>query len=303
MGSWQGETYTDIYKFALNADSVPFVATGDVPGSIINQFAMDDENGYFRIATTSNAANGTENNVFVLKQIDDNLPIVGGAVGLAFSERIYSARFVGNRGYLVTFRQTDPLFTIDLSNPEQPEVKGQLKVPGFSSYLHPIDDNLVIGVGRDATDTGTVKGVKLSLFDVSDLSHPIQLGIYKFESNDSMWRGGNFSAAEWDHHAFSYFPEYKILAMPLLSNTFSSDSRSLGGLEVLKVDPTRGFTYLGRVEHTGQPDRSLRIGEFLYSIGKDAVKVVELQHPDQLVANVPMPTNITSNPNPMGWIL
>ncbi|MCY2953495.1 MAG: beta-propeller domain-containing protein [Planctomycetota bacterium] len=296
MGSWQGETYTDIYKFALNPDSVPFVATGDVPGSIINQFAMDDENGYFRIATTSNAANGTENNVFVLKQIDDNLSITGGAVGLAFSERIFSARFVGNRAYLVTFRQTDPLFTIDLSNPEQPQVKGQLKVPGFSSYLHPIDDNLVIGVGRDATDTGTVKGVKLSLFDVSDLSHPTQLGIYKFESNDSMWRGGNFSAAEWDHHAFSYFPEYKILAMPLLSNTFSSDSRSPGGLEVLKVDPTRGFTYLGRVEHTGQPDRSLRIGQFLYSIGKDAVKVVELQHPDRLVANVPMPTDITSNP-------
>jgi len=297
MGIWQGEMRTDIYKFALGKTSVPLQATGEVPGWTVNQFAMDEEKDYFRIATTSSNRDGTANNVFVMAQSDQDLKITGGLTGLAFSERIYSARFVGNRGYLVTFRQVDPLFTLDMSDPKAPAVKGQLKIPGYSSYLHPIAHDLLIGIGRDADLNGRVKGVKASLFDVKDIENPKLLGDYLFPS-DSSWNGSTWSAAEWDHHAFSYFPEYQILALPCVS--YSSWWTNSGGLEVLKIDPTAPpddvFTKLGRVEHDGQPQRSLRIGQFLYSIGTDAVKVVYLEHPGQKVIEVPLPNDTSDGP-------
>ena len=122
----------------------------------------------------------------------------GGQVdGLGKDEQIYSVRFLGDVGYVVTFRQTDPFFTIDLSDPTDPVVRGELKIPGYSAYLHPVDDGLLLGVGQDATDEGQVLGTQLSLFDVSDPQDPQRI--------DTLQIGG-YSEVEWDHKAFLYWP-------------------------------------------------------------------------------------------------
>jgi uncharacterized secreted protein with C-terminal beta-propeller domain/Ca2+-binding RTX toxin-like protein len=292
-GGWWDEPVTSLYKFSLGTDDVELTASGQVPGWIVNQFAMDEQrqvlhnqqDDFLRIATTSRSKGQQENNVFVLQEKGDDLQIIGGVTGLGKSERIYSVRFVGDKGYLVTFRQTDPLFTLDLSDPQSPKAVGELKIPGYSSYLHPIGDQYLIGVGRDADESGRVNGVQLSLFDVANLRKPKRIATYKFASDPSWWSGGTWSAAEWDHHAFSYFPEQQILALPMFSYRNTGDS---GGLEVLKVDPATGFTLLGTVSHNGQPQRSVRVDKYLYSIGYDAVKVVELEHPGTAVTQVPM---------------
>ena len=167
---------TKIYKFNYTDTGVEYKCTGKVNGYINNQFSMSYDGDYFRIATTANntktdgntvtfSIDDRTNNLYIL---NNNMEIVGKVEGLAKGELIESVRFVGNMAYVVTFRQTDPLFVIDLSDPENPTVKGELKIPGFSEYLHPITENLLVGVGRDGTETGTNGDCKVSLFDVTD---------------------------------------------------------------------------------------------------------------------------------------
>ena len=167
-GSYHAKT--NIYKFAISSDgSVTKGVAGAVDGTALNQFSMDEHNGYFRIATTENDNSGSENIITVL---NGELKVIGKIGGLARGETIKSCRFIGNTAYMVTFRQTDPLFVIDLSNPFAPEVKGQLKIPGFSEYLHPWDETHLIGIGPDGNDAGTNRNTKISLFDVSNPGSP-----------------------------------------------------------------------------------------------------------------------------------
>ena len=167
---------TKIYKFDYTDTGVEYKCTGKVNGYINNQFSMSYDGEYFRIATTANNAkvdgevvsfsiDDRTNNLYIL---NNDMEIVGKVEDLAKGELIESVRFVGNMAYVVTFRQTDPLFVIDLSDPENPTVKGELKIPGFSEYLHPITENLLVGVGKDGTETGTNGDCKVSLFDVTD---------------------------------------------------------------------------------------------------------------------------------------
>ena len=192
--NWNNTEKTSIAKFRLNNGSVNFVAEGAVPGRILNQFSMDEYNGYFRIATTveNNSGGGfvekaieqrSSNNIYVL---GEDMNIVGALEDLAPNEKIYSARFMGAKAYLVTFKYVDPLFVIDLSNPQNPVVLGKLKIPGYSDYLHPIDETHLLGIGRDVNEledaekihsTGAVyytaiKGIKIAIFDVSDVANP-----------------------------------------------------------------------------------------------------------------------------------
>ncbi len=294
LRGWEGDTKTDIYKFALGADSVSLAGAGEVPGWVNNQFSMGENGQDFHIATTTQSG-GISNNVFTLQDKGDHLDIVGGLTGLAFSERIYSARFIGDRGYLVTFRQIDPLFTLDLSDSEHPEVAGILKIPGYSSYLHPIDDRYVIGFGRDATLDGRVQGLQASLFDVSDIRDPKLVGTYKFASDDPTHPGWfwNSSGAEWDHHAFSYFPDQKVLAVPILDWGWWNGH---GKLALLKLDETSGFSKLGEIQHDGEVQRSLRIDNYVYSIGTDAVKVISLDDPDTVLASAALGGGGTPGP-------
>lgn len=180
--SEKAEEFTKIYRFEYTETGIEYKCMGKVPGYIKNQFAMSYDGEHFKIATTKNNANvdgdamwmsidGRTNNLYVL---NNQMQIVGKVEDLAKGETIQSVRYIGNTAYVVTFRQTDPLFVIDLSDPANPTVKGELKITGFSEYLHPITDTLLVGVGQDGTESGTNGDCKISLFDVSDPNKPFE---------------------------------------------------------------------------------------------------------------------------------
>lgn len=208
------KSFTDIYRFAINKGDVTEKGSGVVPGYILNQFSMDEHNGYFRIATTTGDSWRQDqytsmNNVYIL---DSDLKITGKLEGLASRETIKSARFLGNKAYLVTFRTVDPLFVLDLSNPQNPVVKGELKVPGYSEYLHPIGEDLVVGFGKDAVEVDNMAyylGMKISVFDVSDVSNPREISTMKFGD-----RGTN-SEVTYNHKALLYSKEKNIIGFPI----------------------------------------------------------------------------------------
>jgi uncharacterized secreted protein with C-terminal beta-propeller domain len=297
VGNWGGELRTDIYKFSLGEDSVDFVARGDVPGHIHNSFSLDESEGNLRIATTTSAG-GNSNNVFVLSQAGDKLSTIGSLTGLAFSERIFSARYIDEVLYLVTFRQVDPLFTIDLSNPAQPKVAGELKIPGFSSYLHPIGNGKLLGIGRDADETGRIRGLQVSLFDVSDIYNPKREAQYLITSEStppdgqSVWPGSTGSAAEHDHHAFSYFAEQGILAIPVHDwGWYNGTAR----LELIKVGGAAGLSRAGKIVHNAAVFRSVQIDDFVYSIGYDGARVKSFDDLGTELKYVPFAEPTTGN--------
>ena len=222
---WGKEQKTSISKFNLDDGKIRFITSGEVPGKILNQFSMDEHKGNFRIATTiegySNNKDTSTNNIYVL---DNDLETIGSIEKIAPGESIYAARFMGDRAYLITFRHVDPLFVIDLSDPKNPEILGKLKIPGYSEYLHPYDENHVIGIGKevdasiDADKIHTenavyftaIQGVKLAVFDVSDVAHPIEL--YKEVIGDR----GTESIAATNHKAFLFDKEKNLLAIPII---------------------------------------------------------------------------------------
>jgi hypothetical protein len=274
--AWSPTTF--VYKFDLAADGVPLEATGSVAGSILNQYSMDEYAGDFRLATTD-SADGLSNNVFVLARSGADLNVVGSVTGLALGERIQSVRFMGERAFVVTFRQVDPLFAIDLSDPGRPFAAGELKVPGFSTYLHPMDANHLIGFGRDADPvTGRALGLQLSLFDVTDMADPTRVAKYTF--GDQPW--GGYSDALWDPHAFSYFADFGVLAIPVSNSWWNGDT----GLQVFSVDVTGGFTPLGEVKHDTPVQRSFQIGDYLFSISSGSIKANVINDPGREVASL-----------------
>ena len=270
---------TNIYKFDLAGEAVPLVALGAVPGMAINQFAFDETaSGLLRVATTAGWGDAASSGVFVLAAAaGGNLRTVGSVTGLAPGERIHSVRFIGDRGYVSTFRQVDPLFVIDLSRPTVPRVVGQLKIPGFSSYLHPLDDGRLLGIGRDVDPvTGEVLGLQLSIFDVSDAANPLRTATYTFPGNG--W--GSWSAALWDHHALGWFATHGILAIPVQQGSWWDGGSN--GLVVFKVEPDKGadaFTNLGRIDHEDDVTRSVRVGDYLYSVSWREVRVHRIDDP------------------------
>jgi uncharacterized secreted protein with C-terminal beta-propeller domain len=279
-GLWTGGgDSSTIYKFSLTDLAIPLVATGVVPGHVLDQFSMSEQDGYFRIATTQWDGQSSSN-LFVLEQDGDSLSVIGSLIGLGVTEQIYSVRFMGDKAFVTTFRQTDPLFAIDLSEPTRPRVAGELKMPGYSSYLHPIDENHLIGFGMDADANGRVTGMQLSLFDVTDLDNPVRTAQYIFSGG--AW--SNYSEATWDHHAFSYFSEYGVLALPI-SEGWAGEN----GLDVFSVSPDGGFELLGVTSHDFLVRRSLRISENIYSLSGDAVKVTPINQPENVLASVQLP--------------
>lgn len=273
---------TNVYKFDLADASVPLVSMGAVPGQVLDQFSLDEHDGLLRVATTRWSAgdDGSSSGVYVLRDHGGNLSLVGAVDRLAPGERIYSARFVGDRAYVSTFRQIDPFFVIDLSEPSAPRVEGELKVPGFSSYLQPLDDTHVLGIGRDVDpDTGRVLGVQVSLFDVSNPTAPVRAAVHTFPGDG--WE--SWSEALFDHRAVSWFPERGILTLP--GARFTADGTT-DSLWVLRVDlgPAAGFTVLGEVFHESAVRRSVRIGDILYSISTGEVQAHPVADPSRVVA-------------------
>ncbi|QJD84459.1 beta-propeller domain-containing protein [Cohnella herbarum] len=292
-----GSTYrqeTQIHKFRLDQGSIVYVGSGEVPGSILNQYAMDEHDGYFRIATTKGNSwtRGTEepstNNLYVL---DEQMKTIGSLENLAPGERIYSTRFMGGRAYMVTFRNVDPLFAIDLRNPTKPTVLGQLKIPGYSDYLHPYDDNHIIGFGKDTVElpakgtgkdqtTAYYQGMKVALFDVSDVTQPKEK--FKMIIGDR----GTGSELLSNPKALLFSKSKGLLAFPveLMEIKDKSNLEQQGnvpaygqfayqGAYVYNIDPIKGFTLRGRVTHLSQDDL-LKSGQYGYDYGKTVRRIL-----------------------------
>ena len=283
MGDWLGEQRTDLYKFSLSQKGIDLVASGQAPGRVIDSFAMDEQDGRLRIATTSGASNELSNNIFVLQQHGQTLQVDGSLTGLAFTEDIRSARFDGDRGYLVTFFRKDPLFVIDLSDPLNPKVSGKLEIPGYSSYLQPIAGQRVIGIGQNANENGWETGLQVSLFDISDPKNPIRSANFLFQTDESFdW---SESIAQSDHHAFAFFPQQGILALPVSTWNVNGYESTAYILRIGKSD----ITLIGKVAENGSATRNVRIGENLYAISSKEVKIVQLSNPQNQLATVALP--------------
>ena len=233
---------TQIYKFDIRNYDIKYLKNASVDGSALNQFSMDEYNGSLRIATTSgNWGDSLVNQVYVL---DNNLETVGLLKDIAKGERIKSVRFTGNTAYVVTFVQTDPLFVIDLTDATAPKILGELKIPGYSAYLHPVGDGLVMGVGVDGTETGTNGGMKVSLFDVSDPTKPQECGKFTMSGYESDERQVYVdSDAYYDHKALCWDAQNKIMYIPYSKNVHvwaytdgKNYSKTTAGIVALKVN-------------------------------------------------------------------
>ena len=265
--SFAAEYSTSIHSFDIRGDDpASYTASGTVPGHLLNQFSMSEHDDHLRAATTNGTpwASGTDSSITVLKRDGDRLVRVGQVSGMGKGERIYSVRYVGATAYVVTFRQTDPFYTVDLSNPAAPRVVGELKIPGYSGYLHPIGDHHVLGIGQDATDQGRVTGTKLTLFDVTDLANPTEVATWKQANSNTQ--------AEYDHHAFLYWPERKIAVLPVFN--YSSRGEALNQAVVLSVDAAAGIKEVGRISHTQSSPivRSLVAADQLWTLSNERLQ-------------------------------
>jgi uncharacterized secreted protein with C-terminal beta-propeller domain len=208
---------TAIHKFAYDAaGNARYTASGEVLGYAINQFAFDEHAGHLRVATTdgfgwwNNGETQTESRVTVLREAGDRLEQAGVVAGLGKGEQIFGVRFIGERGYVVTFRQVDPLYVIDLADPTAPSVAGELKIPGFSSYIHPLAPGYLLTAGRDGDADGRIGGVKVEIFDVRDSANPRSVKTAVIGDGWNTW-----SDVQWDHKAFTYFGARNLLALPV----------------------------------------------------------------------------------------
>ena len=238
--AWQ-ERRTALHRFDISGGgSAGYEASGEVTGEIHNQFSLSEHEGYLRVVTTVRDPWGdeSESHVRVLEQQGDELVEIGSVGDIGRGENVQSVRFAGDIGYVVTFRQIDPFYTVDLSDPSGPRVIGELKIPGFSSYLHPISDDLVLGVGADADLEGRITGAKVSLFDVSDLADPREVSVWAAPDG---WHD-----VGWDHRAFLWWAPERLAVVPV---TVWQD---FSGAAVLRVED-RSIEEFGRVSHD-EPD-------------------------------------------------
>lgn len=309
-----GESSTVIYKFAMDSGKVTYSGRGKVPGRVLNQFAMDEHQGYFRIATTKGNIGRTDehtskNNMYVL---DAAMQTVGKIEDIAPGEQIYSVRYAGNRAYMVTFRTVDPLFVIDLTAPQAPALLGKLKIPGYSNYLHPYDDNHLIGFGKDTVEVssgvngnssgetvGLYQGMKMALFDVTDVANPKEL------FQETIGDRGTDSELLRNHKALLFSKEDGLLAFPVKvmeikdrkanGSSFNEASRygefTFQGAYVYKLDLNSGFRLQGRITHLTADDyskagyysgiyeknieRILYIGSTLYTASQQMIKATD----------------------------
>ena len=302
------KTTTTLYKFGLTQGGTNFKAKGEVPGTLLNQFAMDEDHNNFRIATTTGEIWRTDeltskNNVYIL---DQDLKLAGKLEDIAPGERLYSVRFMGDRGYMVTFKNVDPFFVLDLKNPASPTILGALKIPGFSDYLQPYDENHIIGFGKETVEInkngGSIalnQGLKLAIFDVTDVSKPVEM--FKTVLGDR----GTDSEVLRNHKALLFDKEKGILSFPVtlmeVKNPAEANSAkripeygrfTFQGAYVYQLDLQKGFTFRGKITHLKEADllksgqnygynskaieRIIYIKDTLYTISKEMIKANDL---------------------------
>jgi hypothetical protein len=295
-------TYVHRFDTAESGDTT-YVGSGSVAGLPLDQFSFDEHEGFLRVATTITRRQGdddtatweTVNRVSVLGLADGELKESGRTPDLAAGERLFAARFMGDFGYVVTFRQVDPLFTLDLSDPTAPKVVGELKIPGFSTYLHPIGGGKLLALGRDADEqTGQTRGLKLSVFDVTDPAAPR-------EAHALTLAGDVWTDAQWDHRAFTWHAARGVLGIPTMSSNYAANGswEAKSGVNLYRVDADAGITELGALDMSdvtigdetdpthpwkipASVSRSLFADDVVYAvsnIGVRAADLGDLEHP------------------------
>jgi inhibitor of cysteine peptidase len=235
----------------IDLDSLNLKASGTVPGHPLNQFSLDEYDGYLRIATTISGnsvlgfsqRNNSANDVYVL---DKNLNVSGSVLDMGLGERIYAVRFLADKGYVVTFREIDPLYVLDLKNPKKPQKAGELKIPGYSSYLHPLKENILLGIGKEGSQ------VKLSLFDVKNPANPQEIDTYQLKE---YW-----SEAVSNHHAFLQDEKFQIFFLP----------GSKGGYV---FNYANNKLSLKKAISDTRPSRAVFINDYLYLIGEEGIVI------------------------------
>jgi hypothetical protein len=298
------ETVIDQFD-ATNPEHTTLIASGKVPGYLLNQFSLSEYHGYLRVASTSRPTwwNATQpppsqSYVTVLAAHGGVLAAVGQVSGLGAGQQIYSVRFIGDAGYVVTFRRVDPLYTIDLSSPTSPRVAGQLELEGYSAYLHPVGDGLLLGIGQDAGPQNEPSGAQLELFDVTNPAAP------RLQARATLGSGSS-SQLQYDHHAFLFSPPTTLAVLPtsIYSTTpvsvppvrQSLPAAGSSGGPASTVEPIgafvgaigfrvdrSGITEVGRIAHdpvngaSPQIDRSLVIGQQLFTVSSEGVMASSL---------------------------
>ena len=300
---------TVTHKINIDKENIKYIGSGEVPGHVLNQFSMDEYKGNLRIATTTGDTwqGSSLNHLYIL---DEDLEIVGSVEDLAQGERIYSARFLGERAYIVTFKKVDPLFVIDVSNPKEPEVLGYLKITGYSDYLHPYDENHIIGMGKETRGGDEhfswYQGIKISLFDVSDVENPVEEA--KIEIGDR----GTDSEALYEHKAFLFDKSKNLLVIPIMLAEINESQylEQYGeipdyaygdvvwqGAYVLNIDEDE-ISLRGKITHDDNQTeenrrwyyygskysvrRSLYMDDYLYTISNGKIKANDLQTIDEI---------------------
>ncbi len=276
-----------LHKFAIPAgEKAIYTASGEVRGRLLNQWAMNESRGDLRVATTDQQSwdwDSNESFVTVLREEEGELMMVGQVGELGKGEEIKSVRYIGDVGYIVTFRQTDPLYTVDLSDHENPKVAGELKINGYSAYLHPLGENHMIGVGFDGTDEGQLLGVQVSLFDVSDINAPTRT--HSVALGDFGW-----TEVAFNHKAFLNWEPTDLTVFPVESYSWDEEMGTESwfmGAAGYTITPEAGIEPLGTVTHMTDPNdpwkdgnpslrRSLVIGDLLYTVSESGLKASSL---------------------------
>ena len=303
------EQATIVHKISIDNGEIFYKAKGTVPGYTLNQFSMDEHNGFFRIATQIwDYDSGSNTNLYIL---DENMNLTSKIEGIAPGERMHSARFIGNKAYLVTFKKVDPFFTLDLSDPYDAKIIGELKIPGYSDYLHPYDENHIIGIGKDTVepqeeyswtrDFAWYQGLKIALFDVSDLENPKEI------SKVIIGDRGTDTPVLYDHKSFLFDKERELLVLPVSLYEISDYDKTQNngytgsiygtfkfqGAFVYKINPENGFEFIGKITHINETEnpndyyyrchsysshitRTLFIDDILYTISNDFIKMNNL---------------------------
>lgn len=284
LKEYEYRQYTVITRVAVDGMDLTVEAHGEIPGYLNNQFSMDEHNNVLRVATTIGRSwsqfidntDETQNFIFTL---DSDLEILDSKDGIAEGETIYSTRFMGDKLYMVTYKQVDPFFVVDLSDPENIEILGELKIPGFSRYLHPYSDDIIIGLGRDGTDEGRTLGLKIGLYDVSNPSKPVELTTFTSEERYAS------STAEYEHKAFLFDREKELLVIPIYSYDWDEKKGRTGYNGALVFNITKDSISLrGLIDHSegaqyrwsAAVERSLFIEDALYTKSYGLLRVNDL---------------------------
>lgn len=277
LDKYEYREYTTIAKFSVSGEGIQVVSSGEVPGRVYDSFGFDEAADALRVVTTTSGVwddgkfvRESENHLFTL---DDAFAVMDSISGIAVGESIFSARYTDDRLYLVTFEQVDPFFVIDVSDSSDLEILGELKITGFSRYLHPVSEDVVLGLGREASETGRQQGLKISLFDVSDVSNPQE--ITKWVSDDRY----TSSNAEFEHKAFLMDVEKELLVVPV-SSWNQEDSHQ--GAYVFSITED-SLELRGLIEHDQQVERSTWIESELYTKSYDLLRVHSIDDLESLV--------------------